>query len=176
MEKKNPFIQRLERDCMYAITEELRHKPFSEIRISDLCRHTNYPRSSFYKYYYDLEDLFTDYLDRVWQSLKIREDDTLLGILKKIISFQESNAEYASIYRINCNDIRFSVCMKKVLQKHLLNYLFLKDHPNENISVPNEFVADYIIRILDLLMQYKDSMDDASFRQVSEFLLNRKVC
>lgn len=161
---------------MHAIIEELRHKPLSEIRISDLCQRTHYPRSTFYKYYYDLEDLFTDYLDYVWHSLKIHEKDTLQSILKKVFFYQESKAENASIYRANRNDSMFSLCMKKVLRMHLLNSSFHKEIHGENISASNEFVADYIIKILDLLMQYKDTMDEASFQQVSELLLNRKVC
>lgn len=45
-----------------ALLDALSKKSFEQITIADICQTADYPRSTFYKYYYDKLDLFSDYL------------------------------------------------------------------------------------------------------------------
>lgn len=49
--------QRVLRDFMFAMRDELATTPFTKITVNDLCARANYPRSTFYNYFDDKYDL-----------------------------------------------------------------------------------------------------------------------
>jgi AcrR family transcriptional regulator len=67
-----------------AIQQTFLDKPMTKISISDVVRHADIPRGSFYQYFDDLEDMFSFLID---YSLKAFEEEVLSRVKSETIDF-----------------------------------------------------------------------------------------
>jgi len=175
IETENTFVKRLEKDFSSALLQELCTTPLNKIRISDLCREANYPRSTFYKYYYDLEDLFNDYLEHLLSDHRFSDYDNISSLFRKLLLFQECNNNYLRIFYVNRHCSQFFSCMREAFRDELLKSPLLWKSPISPVLFGKEVSADYICRMIDLLFHFRPSLDDQALQRLSNRLLDSEV-
>lgn len=89
--KKKNFTRHFLEDFMYGMFDLLKTKPLEKITIAELCKRTNYPRSTFYNYFEDISSL----MDYCWQSIA---DEIQIGNFLDIEHDKRTLSLFNSVY------------------------------------------------------------------------------
>lgn len=169
-DKETKFIKQVRKDFTNAILDELCNRTFEQITIAELCKAADYPRSTFYKYYYDKQDLLTDYLLELWEKSPIREEDTLPVVYDKIDALLRANAVLDNIVRVNRDCPVFRETMASFLMDRLRKLIHRPDHPLFS-EAPVEMAGDYVLLVIDLFVKYRGSISHRASVNLAAHLL-----
>ncbi|MFP4287435.1 MAG: TetR/AcrR family transcriptional regulator [Candidatus Izemoplasmataceae bacterium] len=150
-----------------AIQKTFLEKPMTKISISDVVRHADIPRGSFYQYFEDLEDMFSFLID---YSLKAFEVEVLNRVKNETIEFFDYLSmalekdyaffiqyphhkivnkffSYSHSYTVDFNSY---IKRRHQLYKEIISYLDTK-----NLShICSDYVFNLYIQINQMKMQY----------------------
>ena len=173
IKKKTRFIDRLESDFSSSIFQLLQQRKMENITVSDLCEYTNYPRSTFYKYYYDLEDLFTDYLLNIWDESDFSECDSFYHAAVRLYDYQEKNDMCRQVFAVNKGSTLFLECFEKVLRREISKMGYMEAAVAASCFPSADLVTDYIIKIASLLKDSMADLDHAELDNMARILLDQ---
>jgi AcrR family transcriptional regulator len=170
--RQSNYTIRLEKDLSRAIVLGLQKYTLSDMTFSDLCQYSNYSRSSFYKYYYDLEDLFTDYLLQVWESIPFSDDGDFFQVTKRLLNYQQTHPECAQILSVNrsCTTFLESFCC--VMRQKIIAISFMEKALQRSSFPSREFITDYLLKCIELLSGYTSTLRQSELSLISERLLH----
>lgn len=169
LEKESKFIKRVRKDMTAALLDELTKKPFEQITIADICLAADYPRSTFYKYYYDKLDLFSDYLHEQWQAAGIKDDDAPSVIFAKIEQYFRNDETMNAILANNRTSPLFHDSLHDCLAAELQGNSYISTDSIK--EAPRDMIVDFFFNILVLFARYRTCLSHDQAISMADHLL-----
>lgn len=110
------------------LLELMKEKRFEEIAVTDLCRHLELSRRSFYRYFRDLEDVLESALNHVFQSMAMPEGLPETEEIQKNYEFwKDHRAVLDALHRSGMLDKLYEYTYRFTSSMDIQNYLTGED-------------------------------------------------
>lgn len=155
----------------------LKKKQLKEITVLELCKKANINRTTFYKYYLDIEDLLNKIEDTLLDNLKKEIDNIhrnyLLSYTTKIIEIIKDKKEiYIPLLGKNGDYTFLSKILKLVYKESIMEWQkLLKKATPEDLENIYNFIVDGTIGIINAWIE-----NDCSIEQEKISIFINKIC
>lgn len=154
----NRFAQRALNDFYHVMLEQLTHKAFEKITVNKICEACNYPRSTFYNYFEDLNDLMNYCWTRVAREagiedyIELPQERQTAYLFETLYSYMELKRDF--IQRLLVHNsyegamIRsLTTFMKKAIYSMVVNCPAACEY-----SIPSDIMAEHYGNTVQMLL------------------------
>lgn len=180
MNKQPQVTELTRRKLINSFWNLYKEKDITKIRIKNICDNANYDRTTFYRYFNNIEDVLNELEDEIISSIKN-------GISKKINdkknnhirfnNFKEFNdiyGEYIAIFNKN-NNINFYNKLKKIIKKDVYKYFDFNIDNADTKEFIFEFVFSSLINSYVYWYNHKDIMSLKSFLEFANSVISNGI-
>ncbi len=122
---------------------------FENITVTDLCRHLQLPRRSFYRYFEDMEDLLDGLMNHTFQDMAIANDELTIDLLEKYYDFWLRQKDLLSALAFSGMHSKFiQYALKFTDEKWMAEYLAAEDFGMDLSREMNLFVISGLASML----------------------------
>lgn len=146
--KSNSINDRL----LESLKELLAQKKFEKIKVIDICKHSNVPRSTFYYHFNDKNELLeygikkttSDITEEVMKNNPIDLEEYMGNLRNIIIDYLDENKSlYSSLIKNNQNSKSFKI-MFEIIREDMKDK-FNSEKENYNFPAPIDFIVEFIV-------------------------------
>lgn len=163
--KQDLRVQKTKQAVHAALLSLLQQKPLEQIKITELCKQAQINRGTFYTYYAQVGDIFTELFAEITQDLKASYDEPYKDGLPIDVTKLDPQAvrifhhvkKYESFYRIVLSkdvSIRYYYMLYEQVRAILLNDRFSQQHENAERDYQFAFIANGMI---GLMIQWREN-------------------
>lgn len=180
----NNKITRFNQEMIYKVTNTfidlLTRKNFNDISVKEICKITDYPRGTFYNYFFDLKDLliyvFSSWKDDLHlEDLDSSDNDFIFHVFDRLYTFLDDN-RYVFEKIINKNNLEsaFFYAFNRYFREEIANYI-QKNNYEDLKDLPIEICQDYYADVIILVLKYaffvnKDTTKEEAQKYLVELL------
>ena len=180
MKKQSQVTEETRKKIINSFWSLYKEKDVTKIRIKNICDNANYDRTTFYRYFENIEDVLNEIEDEIISNITN-------GISKRINdkknnrirfnNFEEFNniyGEYITIFNKNKN-INFYNKLKKVIKKDVYNYFNFNIDSDDIEEFIFEFVFSSLINSYVYWYNHKDIMSLKSFVEFANNVISNGI-
>lgn len=170
--KKQPHVtEQTRKKLINAFWELYKTEDLSRITVGNICKKADYERTSFYRYFLDINDILNHLEDEIINNIKISiKNNVKSKAFDNFKKFSDDYGEYFTVFHEKGNR-SFYDKFKELVKSDVYNYL--------NLDIKDEIKKDFIFEFVftSLISSYaywyrnQDMMDLESFTQFAHNLL-----
>ena len=149
----------------------LERKPFEAITVRELCDTADYPRSTFYNYFDDLDDFLGYCWDTISRDLREKkreavptEEGVWLLFDDMYDAFSENRASLARIFTVNKAGGKLIESLTRSLKQSLAEAV-AEYAACDGAPIPAEMLAEHLSNILQLVFEWSFLREDGLSRE-----------
>ncbi len=159
------------------LLELMQECKFEDISVTDLCRHLELSRRSFYRYFNDMEDVLDSLMNHTFQEMAIVDSGLTIAELEKYYAFWHRNRYLLSALAYSGMHSKFiQYALKYTDEKRLKEYLSVHDLGMDLSREMNLFIISGLSSLLiswhaDGFQKTSRQMAQIAYRMLNEPLL-----
>ena len=143
--KKQPHVtEQTRRKLINAFWELYKTEDLSKITVGNICRTASYERTSFYRYFFDINDVLNQLEDEIINNIKISiKNNVKSKAFENFKKFTDEYGEYIVVFYEKGNKIFYDK-FKNLVKDDVYQYLNI----NINDALKKEFIFEFVFSSL----------------------------
>ena len=171
MKKQPQITMRTRKNLINGFWKLYKEEELSKITVGNICITANYERTSFYRYFKDINDILNQLENDIIEGIKDNIRESIKSeAFTNFKSFVDTYGEYLTVFHEKGN-ITFYSKFKELVKSDVYNYLNLNIEDEEKKEFIFEFIFSSLINSYSYWYRHQDMMDLESFADLARNIL-----
>lgn len=174
MRKQPQVTEKTRRKLIESFWKLYKHNDINKITIKDICDNANYERTTFYRYFKDINDILNEIEIEIIEDIKDNIKKNKSEAFSNFEKFNKNYGEYIATFKEKQNK-NFFVKFKELVKNDVYNYFDYNISDENKKELIFEFIFSLLINSYTFWYRNKKLMDVESFKKFANNVIKNDI-